>query len=273
LRFLLSLFSLLNLADLFLTLQLLQHTHGEVYEWNPVANWWLACFGWIGLVFFKLTIVLFSTGLFLVIARSRPRAGSRALLLACTLLAIVVLYSGYLLCALSLDADRSKGNDLREAQATTRYVEQNLRTMWEHRTLRDELGRDLLSGRCSLKEAVDQLALTARGQDPTWLRILHHTYPGYSDRECQAADFLNHTLRNHTNGSFREELARRFERDFRALFGSQLIGPRQIIPGSLELLLAQGSSFRGLEATSDSRETNHDGTILCASPRREMSKE
>jgi hypothetical protein len=90
------LFALLSVTDLFLTWWLLDHSDGEVYESNPVANWWLARHGWLGLVAFKAGGVLLVIGLVAFISRYRPRAGGRILGFACAILALVVLYSAFL---------------------------------------------------------------------------------------------------------------------------------------------------------------------------------
>src|SRR5215831_6550499 len=91
----LLLFGLLSLADLFLTLRLLAHS-GAVYESNPLARWWLARHGWLGLACFKAATVLVVVGLAGAITRRRPRAGGRVLGFACAALALVVCYSSVL---------------------------------------------------------------------------------------------------------------------------------------------------------------------------------
>ena len=93
----LFLFTSLNLADLFLTYQLLENGEGRVYESNPIAEAWLARYGWAGLVVFKLAGVLLVTGLCLFISLHRPRASGLVLVFSCTVLTAVVLYSCCLL--------------------------------------------------------------------------------------------------------------------------------------------------------------------------------
>ncbi len=93
----LILFKALSLADLVLTWHLLQHGKGNVYESNPIANAWLSWYGWIGLVIFKLVAVFFVACLCVVISFYRPRAGGRVLIFACSILAMVILYSCSLL--------------------------------------------------------------------------------------------------------------------------------------------------------------------------------
>src|SRR5947209_7514293 len=52
-RFKLLLFTLLSLADLGLTLHLLDQGNGRVYEGNPLANLWLHRHGSLGLTLYK----------------------------------------------------------------------------------------------------------------------------------------------------------------------------------------------------------------------------
>jgi hypothetical protein len=90
----LGLFLFLSLADLFLTWRLLQSS-GEMYESNPIAEWWLSCYGWAGLAGFKIGMALAVAILATAISLARPRTGGRVLAFACAALAVVVLYSCY----------------------------------------------------------------------------------------------------------------------------------------------------------------------------------
>jgi hypothetical protein len=89
----LCLFFLLSLIDLFLTWRLLLHGHGQVYEGNPIAEWWLSCYGWAGLAAFKIATALAVGVLTTAISLVRPRTGGRILVFACTAVLIVVAYS------------------------------------------------------------------------------------------------------------------------------------------------------------------------------------
>ena len=89
-------FVVLSLADLYLTRHLVSATDGQIYESNPIANWWLSNLGWLGLGAFKLLTMLTVAGLVVAISRSRPRAGRRVLSFACVAVAAVVAYSCYL---------------------------------------------------------------------------------------------------------------------------------------------------------------------------------
>jgi hypothetical protein len=94
---LISLFVMLSMADLALTGELLQRSHGMIYESNPVANWWLRSYGWPGLVAFKMLIVMFIVGLVVAISRLKPVTARRFLGFACLVLTAVIAYSGNLL--------------------------------------------------------------------------------------------------------------------------------------------------------------------------------
>ena len=77
------LFVVLSLADLALTWWLFTSSNGQVDEANPLARWWLAQFGWLGLAAFKAGVVVLVVGLAGLIGRSRPRTAGRVLDLGC----------------------------------------------------------------------------------------------------------------------------------------------------------------------------------------------
>lgn len=93
---LLVLFLCLSLADLFLTWKLISLGDGQVLESNPVASWWLATYGWGGMVAFKLGMVLVIGTLVGTIAWRRPRTSELVLVFACGAQSTVVLYSLFL---------------------------------------------------------------------------------------------------------------------------------------------------------------------------------
>jgi hypothetical protein len=92
----LTLFALLSLADLCLTWVLLRHAGGAIYESNPIANAFLMRFGWAGMILFKVADVLFVTWLVVLLSLYRPEAGRRVLTVACTMVGVVAIYSGFL---------------------------------------------------------------------------------------------------------------------------------------------------------------------------------
>src|SRR5262249_33959242 len=93
----LALFVALSVLDLVLTWYLLRGRPGRFYEGNPVAGWWLASFGWVGLAGFKVAVVLVALGAIAAVARARPRAAGWLLSFACLATAAVVTYSCCLL--------------------------------------------------------------------------------------------------------------------------------------------------------------------------------
>src|SRR6202008_305740 len=86
----------LSLLDLLITTYLLYWSNGPFYEGNPLAKWFLDEFGWSGLTLFKLSTIVFVMSLTIVIYKYRPPVGRRVLGFGCTVLAIVVTYSGAL---------------------------------------------------------------------------------------------------------------------------------------------------------------------------------
>jgi hypothetical protein len=71
----------------------IEGTAGAVIEVNPIADAFLAYFGWTGLALFKGIIVLLVSGLSVWLSTYRPHAAGRILWFACTVLAGVVCYS------------------------------------------------------------------------------------------------------------------------------------------------------------------------------------
>lgn len=90
------LFSFLSCADLYCTWRLIEGS-GHFYESNPVADAWLASYGWRGLAFFKFAAAILVVATSIFISLQKPRVGGRILAFACAALVIVVLYSCFLL--------------------------------------------------------------------------------------------------------------------------------------------------------------------------------
>src|SRR5262245_15702856 len=112
-RYKLVLFGLLSVADLVLTLHLLQQGNGRVYESNPLAGWWLARLGSFGLALYKVLCVLLFGTLILTISRLNPRTGGRVLVFGCVAVAVVVCYSG---CLLADTHKAAAGEDMHSAR-------------------------------------------------------------------------------------------------------------------------------------------------------------
>jgi hypothetical protein len=218
----LVLFALLSVTDFLLTWKLLQHTGGlvQAYESNPLASWCLAAHGWLGLAAFKGCMVCLVSTLCVVIAAYRPRTGARVLQFACLALASVSIYSGYLCKVMA----GQPAEPLRGASGIVTLYQpdaQLVHKRQEYRDLRDRLIDDLIAGRCTLAEAVNQLAHSEQGSDPHWLETLRVSYEGRSDQECLAANIMQCALvSRYEDDPLTARLARRFEAQFRLTYGT-----------------------------------------------------
>lgn len=101
LPFLAGLFLLLSMADLSLTLWLLDSKGGAVYEANPLARWILQKHSWPGMVAFKASCALVLIVAVSALAQLRPATAKRLMLAGCLALAITVMWSGVLATTLS----------------------------------------------------------------------------------------------------------------------------------------------------------------------------
>ena len=185
------LFVLLSLADLALTCWLLGHSDGAVFEANPVASWWLQQHGWVGLLCFKAAVVCLVVGLAGVIALTRPRAAGRLLGLGCACLALVVLYSATLCRAAArtpeerqAEREREFARDLAEMN---RQADQELRQMQAFWALRVRLCQDVLARRCTLRQAVQQVAESERAKTGPFLHGLATRFPDLTPEQRLAA--------------------------------------------------------------------------------------
>src|SRR5439155_17276213 len=59
----------------------------------------------------------------------------------------------------------------------------------------DLLAGELIAGCCGIPEAVDRLLTMEKRQDQVWMTMLREAYALESDRDCLAANFVNHVLR------------------------------------------------------------------------------
>jgi hypothetical protein len=217
------LFVLLSVADLGLTWWLLTRAGDSVYESNPLAAWWLANAGWLGLAAFKVGLVLLVLGLVALLGRLRPRAGSSVLGFGCAILALVVCYSSVL--AFQVDARESAAlleseRAMEEANITSREA---TRQQLAFSLFREQLGEEVLAGHYTLEQACNRLATSERLKDTAWL----HALPGFqncSTKECLARQLLA-VIRVVSRESKNPEAARQaFQRataEFETLFGHQ----------------------------------------------------
>jgi hypothetical protein len=157
-------------------------------------------------------------GLSLLIARSRPRAAGLVLGTACTATGVVVLYSAVLLGAFDPLSDQ------RQLENETAAINREARRLTQHREqyyhLLSRLGKELIAGRRSLREAVERLAETDRARDADYLRALFIMYPDRSFPERVAASFMCNLVAS-LEGDHQAawKLALRLEREFQSTFG------------------------------------------------------
>jgi hypothetical protein len=207
----LSLYSMLSLADFFLTYHLVQQGGGEVYESNPIANAWLSAFGWAGLVIYKALAVLVVVGVVVIISRSRPRTSGNILLFGCCIVGGVVLYSCWL----------SGFGGLQSVEASIRPTLPQLRGRNpERRKHFDQLREELIAQRCTLAEAVARLASMEHLPRSPWIASLRQRYPDYSHEEYLAIHLINCVLRiHHGDEAEAPHLAPRLYADFESMYG------------------------------------------------------
>jgi hypothetical protein len=210
----LLLFTVLSLADLILTWYLLQHGDGDVYEANPVADWWLSAWGWPGLVSFKVLMVSVVGGVVAAISLRHPVLAGKVLTFACTAVAGVLFYSCTLVRQVRAD------DYVRQATAKAQELEQKLQVCRDYQALRKRLGWDLIHGRRTLAAAVAELAGTERGQDPGLLRVFRRRNPAWSDLALLADNLIPDVVELvQDRPDLAKEVARRLRTEFQASFG------------------------------------------------------
>jgi len=211
----LSLFVALSLADLVLTWFLLGRAGGPAYESNPLAAWWLAQFGWVGLAGFKLGTVLLVAAVALVVSCSRPHTAGRVLTFACATLLAVLLYSSSLVSAVETEAAQFE-----QVQEETREAEGVVARRRAYAAVLDRLRDDLIARRCTLMEAAQTLADTEYVQGGDWLRSMKPCYPSGTINKRLAAHLISYTLLFREGGpEVGEPLARNLDGQFRSCFG------------------------------------------------------
>jgi hypothetical protein len=206
------LLALLGLADLALTLALIRHGAGVIYEANPVAAWWMSRHGWAGLAACKAVSLLTGSGLCVVISWRRPRAAGRVLTLGCAATAAVVLYSGHLAVACSGPLDR-----VRELQESDAQLDRANAEVLQFARLQDRLADDLAAGRLVLAEAVAELRSAAQARGAVQVEYLRVRDPAPSIDQTLAVRLVRRALLRH--GSTNPALAGRLEGEFDSLFG------------------------------------------------------
>lgn len=177
----------LSVADLYLTYRLVQQSGGRVYESNPIANAWLTAYGWIGLAMFKAVAIGLVSSVAVFVSYTRPRLGGAILNFACMAVAGVVLYSCSLLGYFGGPSVMEREDVWAATQQTQPPIDPSWYKQRQYLILLNRLSGDLYAGRCSMDEAVAELADSDQANDPTWLATLRSRYPDHSDQECLAA--------------------------------------------------------------------------------------
>ena len=226
----LILFLLLNVADLVLTWVLLRSDHGECYESNPLAGWVLTFGGWLGLVGFKAAVVVVVAGLALIISRSRPQAGGRVLFFACSAVALVVVYSSYLLGSLAVprSAEAAEYQATKEEDAAW---EREWSQVNERHRLLASLSEDVVARRRSLAEAAGALARANPVYLNPFLPQLRERFPGYSEEECLAARLLEESVvtTKAESPAAARRVARQLQKEFQTSFGKPAPSIRHLL--------------------------------------------
>jgi hypothetical protein len=221
----LLLYLFLSAADLAMTLYLVNLPGGHIYEGNPVAGAWLSSFGGPGLAVFKVLAATQVVLACVVICRHRPRLGGAILSAACGVTGAVVIYSACL-CFYHGPSSRSLAQDAHLVDDETRSIESQRRSQQDYQTLLNRLGDDLATHRCSMTQAIHEVARSPRMQNPFWLRRLREKYPGRTDAECIGLHVSLHTLLNVSdNPGAMERVRWQLESDFRASFRTSLFNP------------------------------------------------
>jgi hypothetical protein len=225
----LTLFNLLSGADLLLTWRLIRRGEGLVYECNPIASAWLSCFGWAGLVAFKIAMVGTIGFLAILISFYRPKVSGRILLFGCVVTAAVVLYSCYLSHWIGVEfaglADEDTGL-LEDQEFANRLKKREI-----YREFMAHLRGRLIDGRSSLNQAVDELERFGEIPNPAWLRIYQQRCPGLSRREYLAQHLLYHTIAElNVEPAQAARLALQVENQYHAAFGKPFPFPLLKVP-------------------------------------------
>jgi hypothetical protein len=195
----LSLFYLLSLADLVVTLLLLGQRKGGVlaYEANPVAGWWLRNCGRSGLVFFKIGIVLLVATLVVGISRRQPLRGGQVLNFACLTVAGVLVYSSIL--AARVEASR-RSRPLPAHQVRARELERALAGQRRFHQINTRVKQDLLQGG-DLRRATRELHAASLQHYPKLPVYLRNLREGVPIREQLARSLLEDLRIDLENGS------------------------------------------------------------------------
>jgi hypothetical protein len=208
------LFAGLALTDLSLTWLLLQQSGGGAYEWNPIASWWLARFGWCGLGLFKLGIVGLIGLVARIVSRHRPQVADRLLAFGCAVHLAVIVYSGWLVPRVIAQADQTA-----KTQAVEQQVQLDVRQFGAYRSLLSELRKDVASRHRSLPEAVAILSRAEWVHRPEWRRCMALRYPTSAKKELLAALLIDQGVASAARPNQQTDLHPRLAAESRFRFG------------------------------------------------------
>ena len=173
------------------------------------------------MAFFKILAVLLVASAALLVSCRRPRLGGTVLHFGCAATGAVVLYSCYL--ALHGSAYASLARDARAADDASRKLDQHCHLERNYQALLRQLSHDVIAGRQPFWQAVNELANSEKNRNTFWLGLLRQTYSGRTDLECVALHLAFHALGGvDDDPALKRELRQRLERDFRAVFGTEV---------------------------------------------------
>lgn len=183
-----KLFVALSLADLGLTSWLLSAHPEWVVESNPVADWWLARFGLMGLVFIKAASVSLLAGVLYWLARLRPNLSRGVMAVGCLILLGVVGYSISLAKFLDHNTQRIQAIVQQEQK-----LDQTMAKMIAYNKAVDQVYRNLQTNQTTLKQAVESLMQTEHVQkNVLWANQLKYTYESDSLAVSMAKSLMMH---------------------------------------------------------------------------------
>ncbi|MCI0642950.1 MAG: DUF5658 family protein [Gemmataceae bacterium] len=217
---LLLIFALLSLLDLTLTWWLLEHSGRVVFEANPIAQWWLGEFGWLGLAAFKSSMVLVVIALTFVISRRRPRVAARMQVFACAVLAVVVCYSAVLGGTAKTEAQVFEEID--EYLAATNEAARH--RFNQTRRLAAEMEfwvEELITGQATLAEVVGRIQYSSLTMHRNLLLGLIRQYPRDTLQETLACVVLRWAEQALDDEPASEAVVNRLSAEFRELVQAQ----------------------------------------------------
>jgi hypothetical protein len=149
-------FIVLSFLDWFLTWQLLENSHGGIYEANPIASVILLRFDWLGIGVFKLGCTLTGLVTILVLCQLRPHVGLRLCTVMSLCLVAVIGYSIVLWVAQPWQSEDLCA--LAQAKQNAARLEQHRLAYMAYMKTRNQLAHDLAAERHTLSQATDELA-------------------------------------------------------------------------------------------------------------------